>query len=336
MNCKLIPMSLLALVAYAFMSQQVLYAQQKVIFDTDMAGDWDDCGAVAVLHALADMGEAEILGMGVCIAGESATWTPQVLDAINTYYHRPDIPIGIARKGVSMSDSYGKWAIGQGFSQDIGKDGTVDVVDLYRRLLAEAPDRSVVLISVGYFACVNELLVSAPDKHSPLNGRDLIEKKVKLWSCMGGTYPTGSEANLQDWRGYAKNAIEKWPTPIIFSGNEIGCKYATGECLSKTPTSNPVRRIYEYMSGKRGNSMNHCSFDQTAVLAGIRDPKLYWDLTPSGTNRVYLDEKRKTHSKWKGTPDSGHRYLIPRDNINIVTTVISDLMSAPPIGAKSK
>ena len=69
--------------------------------------------------------------------------------------------------------------------------------------------------------------------------------RVNCWSCMGGTYPKGSEANLQDWRGYAKNAIEKWPTPIIFSGNEIGCKYPTGNCLNKTPKSNPVRRIYE-------------------------------------------------------------------------------------------
>jgi hypothetical protein len=78
--------------------------------------------------------------------------------------------------------------------------------------------------------------------------------------------------------------------------------------------------------------MNHCSFDQTSVLAGIRDPKRYWDLTPSGTNTVYLDEKRKTFSAWKPTPDSGHRYLLPKDNIKSVTSVISDLMSAPPGG----
>ncbi len=231
-----------------------------------------------------------------------------------------------------MRDMYGEWAIRQGFPQDIGKDGAVDVVALYRKLLAASPDKSVVLISVGFFASVNELLLSDPDEHSPLNGRDLIKKKIKRWSCMGGTYPKGSEANLQDWRGYAKNAIDNWPTPIIFSGNEIGCKYPTGKSLKGTPKSNPVRRIYEYMSRKRGNSMNHCSFDQTSVLAGIRDPKRYWDLTPSGTNTVYLDEKRKTFSAWKPTPDSGHRYLLPKDNIKSVTSVISDLMSAPPGG----
>ena len=33
---------------------------QNVIFDTDMAPDYDDVGALAVLHALADSGEARI------------------------------------------------------------------------------------------------------------------------------------------------------------------------------------------------------------------------------------------------------------------------------------
>ena len=35
----------------------------KVIFDTDMLTDFDDVGALACLHALADAGEAEILGL---------------------------------------------------------------------------------------------------------------------------------------------------------------------------------------------------------------------------------------------------------------------------------
>ena len=34
-----------------------------VIFDTDMGSDVDDAGALAVLHRLADLGEAEIAGV---------------------------------------------------------------------------------------------------------------------------------------------------------------------------------------------------------------------------------------------------------------------------------
>lgn len=37
----------------------------RLIFDTDMMGDVDDVGTVAVLHALANQGELEILAMAL-------------------------------------------------------------------------------------------------------------------------------------------------------------------------------------------------------------------------------------------------------------------------------
>ena len=66
----------------------------RVIFDTDLGADVDDAGAVAVLHALADLGEAEILAMGLSV---KHPWSAPCLDALNTYYGRPDIPIGASR-----------------------------------------------------------------------------------------------------------------------------------------------------------------------------------------------------------------------------------------------
>ena len=38
-------------------------APARIILDVDLAEDVDDAGALAVLHALADRGEAEILGI---------------------------------------------------------------------------------------------------------------------------------------------------------------------------------------------------------------------------------------------------------------------------------
>ena len=64
---------------------------EKIIFDTDVGGDVDDAGALAVLHALADRKEIEILAIGVVIGHEDAV--PYV-DAVNTWYGRPDLPIG--------------------------------------------------------------------------------------------------------------------------------------------------------------------------------------------------------------------------------------------------
>lgn len=38
----------------------------KIIFDTDIGGDCDDAGALALLHRLCDMGEAELLAVTHC------------------------------------------------------------------------------------------------------------------------------------------------------------------------------------------------------------------------------------------------------------------------------
>ena len=51
------------LLAIALLVGKIEAAPVKVIFDTDMANDCDDAGALAVLHALADLGEAEILAI---------------------------------------------------------------------------------------------------------------------------------------------------------------------------------------------------------------------------------------------------------------------------------
>lgn len=69
----------------------VIAAPVKVIFDTDMDSDCDDAGALAVLHALADAGEAEILAT-VCSARHA--WSPPAVEAVNRYYGRGELPIG--------------------------------------------------------------------------------------------------------------------------------------------------------------------------------------------------------------------------------------------------
>jgi hypothetical protein len=79
-----------------------------VIFDTDMGSDCDDAGALAVLHALADMGELKILG--VVFSSGKNRYGVGVCDAINTYYGRGDLPLG-QYQGTDVGDprdSYSK------------------------------------------------------------------------------------------------------------------------------------------------------------------------------------------------------------------------------------
>ena len=67
----------------------------KVILDTDMLTDFDDVGALACLHAMADAGECEILATVSCTRGNAST---AAIGVINGYYGRPNLPIGCATR----------------------------------------------------------------------------------------------------------------------------------------------------------------------------------------------------------------------------------------------
>ena len=71
----------------------LIHSQVKIILDTDMASDCDDAGALAVLNVLADRGEAKILAV-VTNGKDLSNASAAAVDVINTYYGRPNIPIG--------------------------------------------------------------------------------------------------------------------------------------------------------------------------------------------------------------------------------------------------
>ncbi|MFQ5823570.1 MAG: hypothetical protein ACE5JB_05900 [bacterium] len=75
---------------------------KKIIYETDMCADVDDVGGLAILHAMANNGEAELLA--VCF-NEVHPSGAAAIDAINTWYGRGNIPIGIYRGTLSNPDN---------------------------------------------------------------------------------------------------------------------------------------------------------------------------------------------------------------------------------------
>ena len=312
-----------------FIQISYIYATEKVIFDTDIGPDWDDVGATATLHALANLGEAEILAMMVSSGGHSATWGPSCLDAFNTYYGRSDIPIGVATDGPSFGSSYNQ-QIAEEFEQDLGTDNAWNSVELYRKVLSEQPDSSVVIITVGFMTNLAALLKSEPDDYSALNGLELVNKKVKRWVCMGGGFPsTGGEFNFNRDAAATKYAVENWPKPILFSGFEIGSPIHTGAKLALTSESNPIRRAYELAGGYVGSTRS--SWDQTAVLAAIRNPLLYWDLITTG----YCEVGDNGSNIWHDSPDKDHSYLVKKltnaEMVEIIDNLMANLQGLPEV-----
>ena len=296
----------------------------RLIFDTDMMGDVDDVGAVAVLHALADQGELEPLAMG--LSGTNR-WSPLCLDALNGYFKRPDIPIGIVKGPAFDKPSRYAKAIAKEFPGKLSSaDELPDAAILYRKILAGRPDKSVVMISVGQLTNFSNLLKTKPDEHSPLDGKGLVAKKVKAWVCMGGRFPSGREWNVHRDAAASKYAIDNFPRPIVFSGYEIGSRVKTGAGLRDTPKNNPIRRAYELYNGLN----NRESWDQTAALFAVRglDGGLsdFWDLGSTG----YCHVEPGGNTQWRESPDKEHSYLIEKKPPEEVAKAIEALMVLPP------
>ncbi len=309
----------------------------KVVFDTDMASDVDDVGALAVLHALADLGEAEILAAGISSRNEHVG---PCLDAINTWYGRPDVPIGYQRglqvgypkdTGEPTESRYAE-AVAKAFPHRLARSSDApDAALLYRKVLAGQPDGSVVMVSVGFLTNMKGLLDTPPDGISPLGGEELVRRKVTLWVCMGGKFPDGrfedgeGEYNVKVDTVASVRAIHDWPTPVVFSGFEIGARVFTGAGLRAAPETSPVRAAYLHFNGLA----NRQSWDQTAALYAVRGPRDYWTESPPGLCLMHA-RVGFGYNEWIPAPGKGHRYLIERMAPAELARTIEGLMMRPP------
>ena len=307
-------------------------AQQKIIFDTDMSGDSDDTGALAVLHALQDLGECEIIGVAMNHPDKESCGAA---DVINTYYGRGDIPIGIVKEtGQHEGRERYTGTLVREFPFDYDWRKGQDAVDLYRELLGKASDRSIKIVSVGYLSNLGRLLDSPPDRHSPLNGEELVAAKVDELVVMGGAYPSGRESNFHNawYRDQAHRVVYGWTAPVTYTGYEIGVDIRTGPRLwTETDERNPVRRAYQLYRGWTDRRQpSSASWDQTACLYAVRGAGNRWRLENRGSN-TYASNGANA---WVSNPDPRGRleqaYFVKLAPNEVVAKEIEDLMVAAP------
>jgi len=311
----------------------------RVILDTDLATDADDAGAVALLHALADQAEAEILAAGIAVNTDHSVLA---LDAINTFFERPDIPIGTTK----ARDAYKPPAARVRYAQPLAKEyprthqhwrsaaDAPDAVDVYRAVLGAQPDITpetpgVVIVSVGMLTNLRDLLQSQPDGHSELNGRELVKRKVRLWVGMAGRFPSGREYNLIRHPEAAEAVLRDWPTAAVFSGHEIGDGITTGRRLRSLPSGpgpdgHIIRRAYQlHRSLKQGRP----SWDQSAVLYAVRGidrgpASRHWHLSAPGRLKLAADGS----NTWREEHQGLQRYKIEREHPDAIAREINQLM----------
>jgi hypothetical protein len=305
-------------------------AKPNLIFDTDFAIDCDDAGALAVLHALADKGEVNIVGVMISTGSEYAA--PGV-DAVNTFYGRPNIPIGTLKN--STLAVTGNWWRHNVYNEPLAKEFPNDLRDgdnapnattLYRQLLAKAADQSITILTVGPLINLSKLLASPADAISPLNGRDLVKKKVKLLVTAGGVLPSGTSYNFTLDKASAYTVINTWPTAYAFAPNELGGPVVIGQkLLDVLPRTNPIRRAFELFRLEHPTQPFRQSWDQAGVLVAVRGTAGLFKTQTTGS--VVADTNGNV--KWV-TTDKNHIWYQSNSTVAERAAVIEALMLKAP------
>src|SRR5262249_6696701 len=145
------------------------------------------------------------------------------------------------------------------------------------------------------------LLKSKPDDASDLSGLELVRKKVRLLSVMAGSFAVASDPPFLEFNvkldvPSAQTLVADWPTPIVFSGFEIGLAVPfPAESIERDfayVAHHPLAeayRLYDQMPHNRP------SWDLTSVLYAVRPDRGYFDLSPPG--RVLVSDDGVTTFK---------------------------------------
>lgn len=309
----------------------------RLIYDTDLGNDVDDALALGLIHALQSRGECELLAVTIT---KDHPLAASFTDAVNTFYRRGDIPIGVVRDGptrgqgkfLGLAEQRDNGALRYPHSLRSGEDAP-EATALLRRILAAQPDRSVVFVQVGFSSNLARLLDSPADDVSALSGRDLVAAKARLLSIMAGAFQPirgkrHLEYNVVNDIPAAQTIAAKWPTPIVWSGYEIGIAISypavSIERDYRYVDHHPVAEAYVLYSPP---PHNRPTWDLTSVLHAVRPERGYFGLSQPGRVVVEDDGGTRFEPEWNGP----HRYLTAdREQCIRVTETFVALCSQPP------
>jgi inosine-uridine nucleoside N-ribohydrolase len=306
------------------LASTLTFAQAPVIFDTDMGNDIDDALALALLHALESRGECRIIAVTIT---KDNPWAAPYINLVNTFYRRPEIPIGMVKgSGVTADDSPmiripterkrpdGSFVYPHKILS--GADAP-DAVAVLRQALTAQPDHSVTIIQVGFSTNLAHLLDDS---------RELAARKVKLLVMMAGDFAKRNpEFNIKMDIPSAQKLVRDWPTAIVTSGFEIGNSmlYPASSITRDFPANHPVADAYR---NYKTFPYDRPTWDITAALYAVRPNDGYFSLSEPGT--IQVDKTGVT--TLLPSPAGKHRYLVMNDVQRARALEAMTLLSSQP------
>src|SRR5215471_10944280 len=308
--------SLAALVCLLFFCGVRMFGQLQnptppvnIILDSDMSNSVDDVGDHAVLWALANRGEVNVLAVICSSANDTSA---PLMHAIATYYGHPNVLIGAHQGSTPTLENSATSNYTQQMVTRFGIPGDTranypNAVTVYRQALAGAPDHSVYIVANGYWQPLQGLLQSPADSISPLTGVQLVAQKVVRLVPGAGFFPSGNEHDFRVDADAASFVYANWPVEIVNVGVEVSEDVFTGPDFSSSTNTDPIKASYIQSNG--GNPVP--GFGQMPLLFAVRG--LAQNFRVAGLNGQTTIENFSQptpgQNNWFQSPQAGHSYL---------------------------
>jgi hypothetical protein len=292
------------------------WAQQRIIYDDDCSNDVDCVATLPILYQLADRGEVQILAM---VANSANPLSAPVLKLFAKYGGHPETPIGANLTDTPATAlcaknqcNWSNWTEGliKRFDPGDTREHYPDCVAVYRKVLADQPEHSIDIVETGFATCLLRLLASPPDEISRSSGAELVKRKVKLLSVMGGRYPAGTEWNFQSDAPEFHTLFSQWKRqngfpPVYLNGFANGLNVLAGAPGSASPMTNPTLYAMQ-LDGTAQRPMWDLLSAPFAVRGLAYEGTTYFTVSKPGTVVVDGDTGADT---WSDTTDAGHYVL---------------------------
>lgn len=251
---------------------------ETVVLETDFCTDVDDVAALSLL-----CGEERRHPAAFRLAGVSCNVrSPFVAAAVKTVlsaWNRADVPVGVTEDALPPSGDRSAYLAGLAARWRGGDPAAACTGrELYRRILAGAPDGSVTVVSIGFFNTLDEVLADDPA---------LFRRKVRAVYAMAGGFGRCagmSEFNVKGYEDATRRFLEAWDGPIAFVGFECGETVMTD--LSGLPPECDFHPLVEAFRHHRGPCMARSSWDPITVDLAVHGENGCYGLGPAGRVRV--------------------------------------------------
>ena len=310
-----------------------------IIFDSDIGNRIDDTLALALLYGFDGKREARVVSVSITKSNLKAA---AYCEAVGRFYAGAvsgafsavgrTLPVGLATDG-KMPEDMPLFTVPLAkvnadgapvYSHGIEKlNDTAEPTPLIRNAFTAQHDQNCIVVLAGPATNLVKVL--------DLPGvKEVIVKKVRFLSVMGGAFPQGGpEFNMKTDIPAARKLFAEWPTPIVASGYEVGeALLFPASSIENDFSWSPAHPVVDAYRAYKPMPYDAPTWDMTAMLYAVRPEAGYFKLSEPGTISVLSDGS----TKFSAAAGGKHRYLIldPSRKEDIVKTY-TEMVSAKPV-----